>query len=119
MKILLCFCVAFVALLLCCGCQHHAAGVAGRGGGLDGLNERQLVAKMGEPLRREEFTASARTGKFYPGLERMAARLQSEDIPVRKLTWDRGDHLISAWLCETNGTWAAFDSLKYGKNVRF
>ncbi len=119
MKILVNFCLAAMAFLLCCGCQHQVSGVVGRVPGLDGLSEQQLAAKMGEPLRREEFTASAHDGKFYTGLERIATRLQKEDVQVRKLTWDQRDYFLTVWLCRTNGNWIAFDNLKYGKNVRF
>jgi hypothetical protein len=107
------------AILLFSACQNRVSGVVGRVQGLDGLTEQQLVAKMGEPHRREEFTASAHGGKFYTGLERIAARLQNEDVQIHKLTWDRADYLVTVWLYETNGNWVAFDTLKYGKNVRF
>jgi hypothetical protein len=107
------------ALMICCGCQHRVSGVVGRVQGIDGLTEQQLIVKMGEPLRRDKFMASASAGEFRTGLERIAARLQKEDVRIHELTWDRVDYLVTAWLYETNGNWIAFDSLKYGKNVRF
>jgi hypothetical protein len=107
------------AALLSCGCQHRVSGIVGRTKGIDGLTEQELLSKMGEPFRWKEYTASAHDGKFHTGLQRIYARLQNEDVRIHELTWDRTNYALTAWLYETNGSWVAFDNLKYGKNVKF
>lgn len=113
------FQICFAVLVICCGCQNRTSGIVGRVDEINGLTEQQLVAKLGTPLRRDDFMASASAGKFRTGLERLAERLQREDVRIHELTWDRVDYLVTAWLSETNGNWVAFDNLKYGKNVKF
>jgi hypothetical protein len=89
---------------------------------LVGLSLKEVIANLGEPIRRLEYTMEDSPGgefrielyNTYPPNNRAAMKAK-----ILELQWDRPGYHMCVWLHEVNGEWKALDTCRWPEGTAF
>ncbi|MCA9635535.1 MAG: hypothetical protein KC420_05810, partial [Myxococcales bacterium] len=87
---------------------------------LEGVGEAALLAELGEPTRRREFTMAECCTEFQIELlNTYPPKSGHEAVVIREWTWTYEGYALTAWLHEVEGEWRVLDTCRYSDDVEF
>ena len=87
---------------------------------LEGEPESALLAELGQPTRKREFTMSECCTEFSIELyNTYPPDAGHEAVPIHEWTWDYEGYALTVWLHQHEGEWQVLETSRYSDDVEF